>query len=356
MALLPPIFAQNGTYSAKAVRQLVEQVGTEGVVGNGYAVTQRGAGANMSVDVEAGAAFVQGDDEAGQGAYLCVNDAVTNLPVDAADPSNPRIDIICVTVRDPNAGGQAGDDFVIEVITGTPSGVPSAPATPDSAIKIAEVAVGAAATSILNADITDFRQPTNPALMAGYTFVETEVYTASGTWTKSDYAPWLRGVIVEVVGGGGTANNIGQYSQASGAAAGGYARKWLLASALGDTETVTVGAAGVRSATYPGTGGTGGTTSFGSHVQATGGNNYSTGGTGNGDFNITGSQGGPAVGTRLGGFGGDSALGFGGMAPTGSTGFTATAYGGGGGGPGSGDGNRAGGLGTGGVVLVHHYA
>ena len=157
MSLLPPMFLQNGTYSAKTVRQMMALLGTEGVVGNGYAVTQRGAGADMSIDVSPGSAFVVGDDETGQGTYLCVSTASRNVPVLAADPSNPRIDIVCVTVRDSVAGGASDDDFTVQVIAGTPAGAPSVPATPDSAIKVAEIAVGTGVTSILNADITDTR-------------------------------------------------------------------------------------------------------------------------------------------------------------------------------------------------------
>lgn len=157
MPLLPPIFQQNSAYSARVTRQLVSMVGTEGVVGDGYSVTQRGAGANMSVDVAAGFAFVQGDDQANQGRYLCVSEQVENLAVTASDPSNGRIDIVCIVVKDPNAGGAAGDEVVLQVIAGTPAGSPAAPTTPDSAFKIAEIAVGAGVTTITNADITDTR-------------------------------------------------------------------------------------------------------------------------------------------------------------------------------------------------------
>ena len=166
MALLPPIFQQNSAYSARVTRWLVSMVGSAGVVGNGYEVTQRGAGANMSVDVAAGQAFVQGTDQTNQGRYLCVSEQIENLTISASDPSNPRIDLVCIVVKDPNAGGAAGDEAVVEIVEGTPSGAPSAPAAPASSLVIAEVAVGAGVTTILNANITDRRGARSAATLS----------------------------------------------------------------------------------------------------------------------------------------------------------------------------------------------
>jgi hypothetical protein len=156
LSLLPPLFQQNREYSARVARKLVSLVGTEGVV-TGFVVGERGAGASMSVDASAGQAFVEGDDQANQGRYLCVLEETLNLPIAAADLSNPRVDRVILAVRDPNAGGPAGDDTIVQVLTGTPGGAPVAPAVPDSAISLATVAVGAGATSIFNANVTDTR-------------------------------------------------------------------------------------------------------------------------------------------------------------------------------------------------------
>ena len=165
MALIPPIFQQNREYSARVTRQFLDLIGTEGVVGSGdLAVSERGAGASMSVDVAAGRAFIAGDDQAFQGSYLIGNEAVVNLPIESADPADARIDRVVLQVRDPNAGGPAGDDVVLVVLTGTPAAAPVAPTTPDSAISLATVAVGAAVTSIFNANITDTRPFTSNPL------------------------------------------------------------------------------------------------------------------------------------------------------------------------------------------------
>jgi len=158
VALLPPLFQQNRTYSARVTRQFVELIGTEGVIGpTALAVSQRSAGAAMSVDVAAGKAFVAGDDQANQGTYLIVNEATVELPITPADPSNSRIDAVILQVRDPNAGGPAGDDVIVTVLTGTPAASPVPPSVPASAILLASVVVPAAATSITDSDITDER-------------------------------------------------------------------------------------------------------------------------------------------------------------------------------------------------------
>lgn len=153
MALTAPLFLQEGEYSARITRQLLSIIGTEGVI-DGLTVSERAAGANMSVDVAAGKAIIDGDDQSNQYRYLAANEAIVNLVVATADPSNPRIDRVVLEVRDTNAGGATGDDANLRVIEGTPAGAPTAPAIPDTAISLATIAVAAAATSIVNANIT----------------------------------------------------------------------------------------------------------------------------------------------------------------------------------------------------------
>lgn len=174
-----------------------------------------------------------------------------------------------------------------------------------------------------------------------------QVFTSSGTYTKSTNNPSF--VIVEVVGGGGSGGTGGTgsgipaptyYGGAGGG--GGYAREKLLASALASSETVTVGGAA-------------GTSSFGSHCSATGGvtggtasafgpGANSAGGTGSGgDINRSGARG------NTGFVGGNSALGFGGSAES----KNGIAYGGGAtGGLGAG---VAGGIGASGIVIIWEY-
>ncbi len=179
--MVPPLFLQNvATTNADDVRSLIEAlVPTEGIIAAGHlAVTQNGT-PNMSVNVAAGLAVIDGDNTPStQGSYLVKNDATKNLTVTAADPTNPRKDIVIAEVRDSFYAG-ADDDWRLRVVAGTPAGSPSEPALPDNAIKLAVIAVAAAATSITNAVITDSR-----------TLAEAFSQFPDEQWT--DYTPTLK--------------------------------------------------------------------------------------------------------------------------------------------------------------------
>lgn len=131
-------------------------------VGSELAVTQRGAGANMSVDVASGLALIEFtttllSPNATLKSWLYSDDTI-NVPVPAADLTNPRIDRIVAKFDvsvDPNTA--ASNIVSIELVEGTPGGSPSAPAEPSNAITLATVAVAASASSITNANITDAR-------------------------------------------------------------------------------------------------------------------------------------------------------------------------------------------------------
>ncbi len=134
-------------------------------------------------------------------------------------------------------------------------------------------------------------------------------FAVSGTWTKPTGATV---VMVECYGGGGGGGGGSNGSTGLGGGGGGggasYSVATFLASSLGATETVTIGAggtAGVGSTTTAGTaGGNGGVTTFGSFLRT-------FGGLGGGSSTST-SSGGAAVGTDA--FGG-STSGAGGDAP-----------------------------------------
>jgi hypothetical protein len=155
----PPLFQTidaeyDGSHLGLPYRDFI----AEGVVGSSaLAVTERGAGANMSVDVAAGVAWIKGDDSsASQPCYRVYNDATKNLTVTAADATNPRIDLVIAEVRDAAFSG-VSTDWRLRVVAGTPAGSPSAPATPSNAIVLARLSVPALDTTIGTAQITDYR-------------------------------------------------------------------------------------------------------------------------------------------------------------------------------------------------------
>lgn len=163
MTLYPPLWAGGGSYTDDADRQFVTQMfPAEGVLdfATSFKVSQRGAGANMSVDVAAGGAIVQGDHVAGQGRYLCSSDAVTNVAINAAPGAGlSRIDRIVLVAHDAEAVGSGTTATRIDYVVGTAAASPSAPAIPSSALPLARVTVPNGKVSIVNADITDDRVP-----------------------------------------------------------------------------------------------------------------------------------------------------------------------------------------------------
>ncbi len=107
----------------------------------------------------------------------------------------------------------------------------------------------------------------------GY-FSGTHVYfTADGTFTKADHTG-LRAIRIRCQGGGGAgggaeATGVAEASVGGGGGGGAYAEHFVLASALGASETVTVGDGGTGVSGVAGN--TGGDSSFGSFVTANGG-------------------------------------------------------------------------------------
>ena len=209
--------------------------------------------------------------------------------------------------------------------------------------------------------------------------VDKQVYTANDTWSKP---AGLKAVMVRLVGGGGSgggtaATGASTFAEGGGGGGAGYSEKVILADDLGATETVTIGAGGAASAAG-GNGNAGGTTSFGSHLQATGGaagtagtavsattvRNAGAGGAGSGgDMNAPGGSG--VVGIVFAGLGparrsegGPSLLGYGGQYVASTTITSAgSVYGGGSNGAiaGTNTAARQSAAGAAGVVIVDEF-
>jgi hypothetical protein len=157
---------QNATVNAQVIRQLFAATiaASGGIVdAGGYAVTQNGT-PNMSVNVAAGRAWIPGNQVGNisgflfntQGQYFALNDAVVNVAVAASNPTNPRIDLVVLQVLDAQYTGST-NLAQLAVITGTAAATPVAPAAPSNSLVLAQVAVAALATSIVNANLTDVR-------------------------------------------------------------------------------------------------------------------------------------------------------------------------------------------------------
>lgn len=165
MTLKTPIFLENDTTTQNSDELRLERMylsrSRSGVYTTAsFAVSQRGAGANMSVDVAAGGAVVLGTENALQGSYHVVNDATVNLVVTAADATNPRKDLVILRIRDSFYSG-ANDDAQLEVVAGTPA---ASPAEPDldalgyeNYLTLAMIDVPASDTAITDSQITDRR-------------------------------------------------------------------------------------------------------------------------------------------------------------------------------------------------------
>lgn len=135
----------------------------QGVVGaNDLAVSQRGAGANLSVDVSSGQAFVLGDDITAQGLYFCWNDATVNVPGFTIPASGTYSHRVCLQVQDKlSLGSYTGyTAALIAVISTDTSG--NTVAEPPDCITLATISITSAQSSVTTSQITDFRQRVGP--------------------------------------------------------------------------------------------------------------------------------------------------------------------------------------------------
>ena len=184
----PPIWLQNGTYSAKLDRNLIDLFFTEGVLAPGagdYEVGQSSPVSN-SVLIQPGRAIITGDDEADQGKYLCKSTGILTLALNAAPVADARIDLIYLRVNDSTAGGPAGDNATVEFLEGTVAPSPVAPAIPTSAIGLAEILRTVGDTYIDTGMITDIRTPSS-----GQTFTVRSNFEVLTTAQRNLLTPYV---------------------------------------------------------------------------------------------------------------------------------------------------------------------
>src|SRR5215831_9940970 len=168
MTLHVPVWMQPASgdaalaYSAQELRQynralLTNATGVGGqqgvLVASNFAVTQKASGANLSVDVASGFAFVLGDDVSNQGTYNCWNDATVNVPTPNPPGSGTQVHRLVLQIQDKlNNGVWTGYQAALMILADTGSGTP---AEPNSAITLAFISISSVQTSVQNAQITD---------------------------------------------------------------------------------------------------------------------------------------------------------------------------------------------------------
>lgn len=163
----PPSWLQNGSHPAENDRLSMQAIwATTGIVSSTSMAVTQNSPAGMSVLVAQGWCVIIGDYQPNMGVYTVYNDAVNTLTIATADPTNPRIDRVVVTVQDSYYTGSA-DDVIFQVITGTPASSPVAPAIPTNSISLATVSVAAGVGNITNANITDTRVLTTTNMPIG---------------------------------------------------------------------------------------------------------------------------------------------------------------------------------------------
>jgi hypothetical protein len=192
---LTPQWMQNEVYPAQLDRTLIGSVWPlGGSVGAGdLLVGPRAAGANLSVDVAAGAGVVIGTDSPGQGNYLCRLLNLKNRPLSAAPGAGlQRIDVVGLQVWDQAViGATTNPPWNVVVLTGTAAATAAAPAYPNSFTPLAQIGPILSTTAQITAPlITDLRAPVFGGMqkLASIKFVNaTSATWAVPSWVSQRY-------------------------------------------------------------------------------------------------------------------------------------------------------------------------
>lgn len=153
----PPSWLQNGSHPAENDRLTTQALwATTGIIKSTSLEVTPNSPVGMSVIIASGWAAIVGTTQTNMGTYVAYNDANTVVAITTANPSNPRIDLVCVTVQDAYYTGSQ-NNVIFQVVAGTPASSPIAPTLPANSIALATVDVAAGALSITSGDITDLR-------------------------------------------------------------------------------------------------------------------------------------------------------------------------------------------------------
>jgi hypothetical protein len=153
----PPSWLQNGSHPAENDRLTTQALwATTGIIKSTSLAVTPNSPVGMSVIIASGWAAIVGTTQSNMGTYVAYNDAATVVAITTANPTNPRIDLLCATVQDAFYTG-AQNNVIFQVVVGTPASSPVVPALPANSIALAEIDVAAGALSITSGDITDLR-------------------------------------------------------------------------------------------------------------------------------------------------------------------------------------------------------
>jgi hypothetical protein len=211
------MYEQEGQYMAQADRMFHGDIlGSLPAMLLSYGalqVTQTGTGANMAVDIQPGRAAFQGNYTTSEGAYYLWADAVENVVITAAPPAGQeRYDLVVAQVRNDYLDSGGNNDWLYQVIRGTPATTGSAtvPVAGTNQFALASVHIASQVTSIVTSAITDLRpalwahvQPAplaSGAAFQSYTDSQGDVWVAKGgvsggNWKRASnalYARWQR--------------------------------------------------------------------------------------------------------------------------------------------------------------------
>lgn len=181
-----------GTFDAKDVRLATMLNMQRGLFSStDFAVTEKSV-PNMSVDIAPGRCLLDPGNSTFQGLYTAVRATSYNTATDgaitwtAADATNPRIDLLCIEVRDTaeDASGATGWGFRVETGTANASATHQLetaywPTIPTGVVPIAAIHIPAADTAINTASITNLKP------MGGYRGVCAGPNGAAGESTAS---------------------------------------------------------------------------------------------------------------------------------------------------------------------------
>lgn len=163
MTRFTPLWVQQGNYAASVDRGLINAIWPR----QSYVIDMKAVPATaMTTRVGQGKASVWINVIS---SVLCYSNGFEDVLHTAAHATLPRIDLVVLQVRANDLDGGANNDWLFQVVPGTPAASPVAPALPTYSMPIAEVLIPAAFNAVIPAgNITDTRprrmdQPLNTA-------------------------------------------------------------------------------------------------------------------------------------------------------------------------------------------------